>query len=206
MIERLQFKFYICILIFIMILEQELYQQTKHATRVVISGNAKKNALTKMVLHVMDYYDKTVDYVIKDSKQIAHNEFIVIEASNQPELLVPNIALLSNTLLSDFETVKFLNAITNGGILVYNEEDEVLSKLVEACSNTIKKYPYKKPDVTVENGIFYLDTNEGKLPLEIADQHTLDHILGVKWICQHMGIDEDDFYEAVGTFRVSSSE
>ncbi|MET2983897.1 UDP-N-acetylmuramoyl-tripeptide--D-alanyl-D-alanine ligase [Aureibaculum conchae] len=185
-----------------MILEQELYQQTKHATRVVIEGNIKKNALTKMVLHVMDYCDKTVDYVIKDSKQIAHNEFIVIEADKQPELLLPNIALLNSALPSDFETVKFLSAITNGGILVFNEEDEVLSKLVEACSNTIKKYPYQKPNFTVENGTFSLDTNEGKLPLEIADQNIVEHILGAKWICQHMGVDEDDFYEAIGTFRV----
>ena len=32
----------------------------------------------------------------------------------------------------------------------------------------IKKYPYQAPNFTLENGIYYLDTKEGKLPLEIS--------------------------------------
>jgi UDP-N-acetylmuramate: L-alanyl-gamma-D-glutamyl-meso-diaminopimelate ligase len=32
----------------------------------------------------------------------------------------------------------------------------------------------------------------------------LNNLAGAKWICQHMGIDEDDFYEAISTFKGAS--
>jgi len=32
----------------------------------------------------------------------------------------------------------------------------------------------------------------------------LNNLAGAKWICQHMGIDEDDFYEAIATFKGAS--
>ena len=98
----------------------------------------------------------------------------------------------------------FINSITNGGILVYNEEDEIVKKLVEESTSTIKKYPYSTPDCFIENGITYLQTEEGDLPLEVFGKHNLQNVAGAKWICQHMGIDEDDFYEAIASFKGAS--
>ncbi|MBT8303677.1 MAG: peptidoglycan synthetase, partial [Bacteroidia bacterium] len=34
--------------------------------------------------------------------------------------------------------------------------------------------------------------------------HNLNNLAGAKWICQNMGIDEDDFYEAIATFKGAS--
>jgi UDP-N-acetylmuramate: L-alanyl-gamma-D-glutamyl-meso-diaminopimelate ligase len=42
------------------------------------------------------------------------------------------------------------------------------------------------------------------LPLEIFGKHNLQNLAGAKWICQHMGIDEDDFYEAIESFSGAS--
>jgi UDP-N-acetylmuramate: L-alanyl-gamma-D-glutamyl-meso-diaminopimelate ligase len=42
------------------------------------------------------------------------------------------------------------------------------------------------------------------LPLEIFGNHNLQNLAGAKWICQHMGIDEDDFYEAIASFTGAS--
>jgi len=42
------------------------------------------------------------------------------------------------------------------------------------------------------------------LPIEIFGKHNLNNLAGAKWICQHMGIDEDDFYEAITTFKGAS--
>jgi UDP-N-acetylmuramate: L-alanyl-gamma-D-glutamyl-meso-diaminopimelate ligase len=39
------------------------------------------------------------------------------------------------------------------------------------------------------------------MPLEIFGQHNLNNLAGAKWICQHMGIDELDFYEAIASFK-----
>jgi UDP-N-acetylmuramate: L-alanyl-gamma-D-glutamyl-meso-diaminopimelate ligase len=42
------------------------------------------------------------------------------------------------------------------------------------------------------------------MPLEIFGDHNLQNLAGAKWICQCMGIDEDDFYEAIASFKGAS--
>ena len=32
----------------------------------------------------------------------------------------------------------------------------------------------------------------------------MQNLAGAKWICQHMGVDEDDFYEAIASFKGAS--
>ena len=46
---------------------------------------------------------------------------------------------------------------------------------------------------------------EGPMPLRnIWSNIILNNLAGAKWICQHMGIDEDDFYEAISSFKGAS--
>jgi len=42
------------------------------------------------------------------------------------------------------------------------------------------------------------------MPIEIFGKHNLSNLAGAKWICQNMGVDEDDFYEAIATFAGAS--
>lgn len=210
-----------------------LYEQSKNKTRVVIGGSHGKTSITSMILHVMHYHDKDVDYMVGAQldgfDNMVHlteeNEFVVLEGDEylsspidrRPKfhLYKPNIALLSGIAwdhINVFPTYDnyvdqfkiFVECLTNGGIMVYNEEDDEVKSVVEESTNTIKKYPYKTPEYTIENGITYLDTSEGKLPLEIFGKHNLQNLAGAKWICQHMGVDEDDFYEAIATFKGAS--
>jgi UDP-N-acetylmuramate: L-alanyl-gamma-D-glutamyl-meso-diaminopimelate ligase len=88
--------------------------------------------------------------------------------------------------------------------MVYNEEDDIVKNVVENTKNTIKKYPYKTPKFRIENGITFIDTPEGEIPLEIFGIHNLQNMAGAKWICQHMGVGEDEFYEAISTFKGAS--
>ncbi|MBJ2173462.1 hypothetical protein JBL43_04395 [Aureibaculum sp. A20] len=185
-----------------MISEQQLYQQVQGKTRVVILASKDENNITAMLLHVLNYYDKQVDFVLANGKQSIDesNEFIVIEAAKNADALKGNIALVID-VNPEIHTAGFVNSITNGGMLVYYEEVAAVKLIVESSTNTIKKYPYKAPDYSFENEVYFIDTNEGKLPLEITNENDIKHLLGAKWICQHMGVDEDDFYEAVGEFR-----
>ena len=61
------------------------------------------------------------------------------------------------------------------------------------------------PDYSIRNGITYLQTVEGELPLEIFGRHNLSNLMGAKWICQQMGVDEDDFYQAISCFKGASN-
>ncbi len=210
-----------------------LYEQSKDKTRVVIGGSHGKTTITSMILHVLNYHDKKVDYMVGAQldgfETMVHlttdNEFIVLEGDEylsspidmRPKfhLYKPNIALLSGIAwdhINVFPTFEnyvdqfkiFTDSMTNGGSMVYNIEDENVKEVVETSENHIKKYPYATPKHFIENGITYLETEEGNLPLEIFGKHNLQNLAGAKWICQHMGIDEDDFYEAIASFKGAS--
>ena len=210
-----------------------LFEQSKDKTRVVIGGSHGKTTITSMILHVLNYHDREVDYMVGAQldgfETMVHlttdNEFIVLEGDEylsspidmRPKfhLYKPNIALLSGiawdhiNVFPTFENYKeqfsiFTDSLTNGGSMVYNEEDENVVAVVENSINHIKKYPYRTPDHFIDNGITYLETTSGDLPLEIFGKHNLQNLAGAKWICQHMGIDEDDFYEAIASFKGAS--
>lgn len=210
-----------------------LYQQSKYKTRVVIGGSHGKTSITSMILHVLDYVEKDVDYMVGAQLEgfdrmvslNPANDFMVLEGDEylssaldlRPKfhLYKPNIALLSGIAwdhINVFPTFEnyveqfaiFLEQITPGGAIVYNEEDEQVKAVVEACTQPIKKYPYRTPDYEVEDGETLLHTPDGPMPLQIFGKHNLSNLEGARWICQLMGVDAEDFYEAISTFKGAS--
>ena len=210
-----------------------LYEQSKNKTRVVIGGSHGKTTITSMILHVMHFHNIEVDYMVgaqlEGFETMVHltetNDFIVLEGDEylsspmdrRPKfhLYQPNIALISGIAwdhinvfptyeiyVEQFET--FIKLITNGGILVYNEDDAEVKRVAEAATNPIRKLPYSTPKYTVENGITLLETPEGPMPIEVFGAHNLNNLAGAKWICQNMGVDEADFYEAIASFKGAS--
>jgi UDP-N-acetylmuramate: L-alanyl-gamma-D-glutamyl-meso-diaminopimelate ligase len=130
-------------------------------------------------------------------------------------LYYPNIALISGIAwdhINVFPTYEnyveqfeiFIQKITNGGILVYNEDDSEVKRVAEAATNPIRKLAYHTPKYTVEDGITLLETPEGAMPIEVFGAHNLNNLAGAKWICQNMGVDEADFYQAIATFKGAS--
>ena len=79
-----------------------------------------------------------------------------------------------------------------------------MTSIVENSNNQIRKFPYQTPQHTIKAGVTYLDTEEGPLPLEVFGAHNLNNLAGSKWICQQMGVDQDDFYEAISSFSGAS--
>jgi UDP-N-acetylmuramate: L-alanyl-gamma-D-glutamyl-meso-diaminopimelate ligase len=210
-----------------------LYEQSKFKTRVVIGGSHGKTTITSMILHVMHYFNRDLDYMVGAQlegfdvmvKLTDDNDFIILEGDEylsspidrRPKfhLYKPNIALLSGIAwdhINVFPTWKnyveqfriFVDSIVEGGSVTYNIEDTEVKKLVEGSENTIRKFPYQTPEYQVENGITILETEEGSMPIEIFGKHNLNNLAGAKWICQQIGIDENDFYEAISSFQGAS--
>ena len=210
-----------------------LYEQSKNKTRVVIGGSHGKTTITSMILHVMHYQNIEVDYMVGAQLEgfdtMVHlteeNDFIVLEGDEylsspidrRPKfhLYQPNIALISGIAwdhINVFPTYDFyveqfeifINKITNGGILVYNEDDSEVRRVAEAATNPIRKIPYTTPKYEVKDGVTLLETPEGAMPIEVFGAHNLNNLAGAKWICQNMGVDEADFYEAIASFKGAS--
>lgn len=90
-----------------------LYEQSKKKTRVVIGGSHGKTTITSMILHVLNYHGREVDYMVgaqlEGFDRMVHltedNDFMVLEGDEylsspidrRPKfhLYKPNIALLS---------------------------------------------------------------------------------------------------------------
>lgn len=210
-----------------------LYEQSKHKTRVVIGGSHGKTTITSMILHVMHFHGIKVDYMVGAQLEgfdtMVHlttdNDFIVLEGDEylssptdrRPKfhLYQPNIALISGiawdhinvfptyeNYVGQFET--FIKLITNGGMLVYNENDAEVKRVAEAATNPIRKIPYTTPNYSVKDGVTLLETPEGDMPIEVFGAHNLNNLAGAKWICQAMGVDEAEFYEAIASFKGAS--
>ncbi len=210
-----------------------LFEHSKQKTRVVIGGSHGKTTITAMILHVLHYHNKEVDYMLGAQldgfENAVHltqeNDFILLEGDEylsspidlRPKFHIyqPNIALLSGIAwdhINVFPTFEdyvkqfevFLETMTNGSTLVYNENDHVLADLAKNATKPTRKHAYSIPNYSIEDGETFIETPEGDLPLEIFGEHNLENLAGAKWICQHMGIDEDDFYEAIASFKGAS--
>ena len=210
-----------------------IYEHSKNKTRVVIGGSHGKTTITSMILHVMNYHNVAVDFLVgaqlEGFTNMVHltkeNDFMVIEGDEylssptdlRPKfhLYKPNIALISGIAwdhINVFPTFEnyvdqfkmFIDKITNGGILIYNEDDETVKQIVEEADKPIRKLPYSLPEYTIDNGVTYLETLDGSMPIEVFGAHNLSNLAGAKWICQNMGIDEAEFYEAIASFKGAS--
>jgi len=103
-----------------------LYEQSKLKTRVVIGGSHGKTTITSMILHVLHYHNKEVDYMVgaqlEGFETMVHlteeNDFMVLEGDEylsspidlRPKfhLYQPNIALLSGIAWDHINVFKTL--------------------------------------------------------------------------------------------------
>lgn len=210
-----------------------LYEQSKDKTRVVIAGSHGKTSITAMVLHVLNYHNRDCDYMLgaqlegfKTMVRITeHNEFMLLEGDEylsspidrRPKFLHyrPNICLISGiawdhvnvfpTFESYVDQFRMLTeAIEPGGALVYNELDEELVRLVESSTHEVKKFPYAYPEFEIKDGIVSLQTEEGMVPLSIFGKHNMNNLEGARWICNQMGLSDEEFYAAIPDFKGAS--
>ncbi|HIC8643300.1 UDP-N-acetylmuramate--L-alanine ligase [Elizabethkingia meningoseptica] len=210
-----------------------LYEQSKSKTRVVIGGSHGKTTITSMILHVLHFHQKDVDFMVGAQldgfdvmvKLTEENDFMVLEGDEylsstlDPRskflLYQPNIALISGIAwdhINVFKTFddyidqfrKFLATITPGGSLVYNEEDEEVVKVVEGAENYFRKMPYRTPEYQITDGVVNLITSVGHIPLSVFGQHNLLNMEGARLICQQLGIMEEEFYDAIMSFKGAS--
>lgn len=210
-----------------------LYEQSKDKTRIVIGGSHGKTTITSMILHVLNFHHKDTDYMVGAQlegfdcmvKITPENDFMILEGDEylsstlDPRskflLYQPNIALISGIAwdhINVFKTFddyveqfrKFVATITPGGVLVYNEEDPEVVKVVESAENYFRKMPYRTPEYAISNGIVNLKTEMGDVPLSVFGAHNLLNMEGARLICNQLGIQDEEFYEAIMSFKGAS--
>ncbi len=210
-----------------------LYEASKDKTRVVITGSHGKTSITAMILHALNFHGHDCDYMVGAQlegfdtmvKITDENEFMLIEGDEylsspldpRPKFIhyKPNIALLSGIAWDHYNVFPnyqdyfhqfelLMECIDSGGLIIYNEDDPEVVRVVEESKNEIKKFPYGKPKYHVENRKFVLETFEGDLDLKVFGAHNMSNLEGARWICSQMGLTDEEFYEAIVEFEGAS--
>lgn len=210
-----------------------IYNQTKKKTRVVIGGSHGKTTITAMILHVLNACGVDADYMVgaqlegfdtmvkltKEAKiaVLEGDEYLSSPIDRRPKfhLYKPNIALLSGiawdhvNVFPTFENYveqfdMFVDLISKKGKLIYCIDDTEVKKVAEESDNDISLLPYSVPPHVIENGITYLLTDKGKIPLKVFGNHNLVNLNGARLVCSSLGVSEDDFYAAIQSFKGAS--
>ena len=207
-----------------------IYEQSKSKKRIVIGGSHGKTTITSMILHVLNYYGKNFDYLVgaqlagfetmvkltDDAPVIIleGDEYLSSPIDRRPKfhLYHANIAVLSGIAwdhINVFPTfadyneqfAKFLDTIEDNGTLIYCKDDENLLNLVNNFQGNLNNIPYSSLPNKVVNGITYIQTQEGDIPLSVFGNHNILNLNAAKLVCLELGIDEKSFFEAIQSFN-----
>lgn len=210
-----------------------IFRQSEKKTRVVIAGSHGKTTITSMVLHVANYHGLNLDFMVGAQLEgfdtmvrlTEEAEFILLEGdeylSSPLDLRSkflwyrPHIALISGISWDHINVFKteeayldtfrqFIASLEEGGVLIYNEEDELLRPLAVGHNRPTRKIPYRTPGYRVEDHTMILETAEGDLPLQVFGRHNLQNLEGARLVCNRLGIMDEAFYEAISSFRGAS--
>ncbi len=209
-----------------------LYEQSKDKIRIVIGGSHGKTTITSMIIHVLQQNGIDCDYMVgaqldgfevmvKLSEEakimvIEGDEYLTSPIDRRPKFHVyqPTIGIVSgiawdhinvfptfDIYVKQFEI--FANMIPADGRFIYCVDDEVLPKLSEKITGT-NKQPYGVHPYHIENGISYLETKFGNVPLQIFGKHNLTNLNAARYACEAVGVDAEQFYKAIASFKGAS--
>ncbi len=211
-----------------------LYEQSKEKTRIVIGGSHGKTTITAMILHVVRENGPDCDYMVGAQLEgfdvmvrlseearfiiLEGDEYLTSPVDRRPKfhLYRPDIALLSGIAwdhINVFPTFEdyleqfriFIGLISQGGMLIYCNEDEALRKICSSIRPDIRKLPYSYPDYLVESGITKIRYNNKEIPLQVFGRHNLLNLNGARLICNTLGITDEQFYDSIKSFKGASN-
>ncbi|MGV9011552.1 MAG: UDP-N-acetylmuramate--L-alanine ligase [Flavobacteriales bacterium] len=128
-------------------------------------------------------------------------------------LYKPDIALVSGIAwdhINVFKTFQsyvdqfgiFMDLIEPGGKLIYCAEDPVVVELADARKgrSEVAQVPYGVPPHVIRDGATVLLTDHGEIPLKVFGKHNLMNLEGARHVCHQLGIGDQEFYSAIGSF------
>ncbi len=210
-----------------------VFEESKQKTRVVVGGSHGKTTTTSMIMHVLKIAQKHFDYLVgarlegfEQSVNISDAPVIICEGDEYPASVIekrpkfhffyPHIAIITGIAwdhINVFPTFEnyleqfriFVDKIEPGGVLIYNETEEVLKQLITANPrNNISYQPYGIPDHAINNGKTSVKIENAKGDLGVFGNHNLLNLHAAYFACKHLGITAETFVNAIGNFTGAS--
>lgn len=146
---------------------------------------------------------------------IEGDEYASSPIDSRPKFLhyQPHIALISgiawdhvNTYptweeyVDQFESLA--EAMPKAGVLIFDESDDMLDVIGQKERADITKIPYTVHPNEILNGQTHLVTKQGRrIAVQIFGDHNMKNIAGAMAVCDRIGITEEQFYDAIPTFK-----
>lgn len=206
-----------------------IYNHSIDKQRVIIAGSHGKTTITGIVVHVLNYYNRSFDYVIgarikgiDNPVKLSDAPLIVIEGDEYlcsaldptPKFLryQHHIGLISgvawdhaNVFPTEEEYLKqfdkFADQTPKSGILIFCDSDPMVSVVGNKQRADVTSVPYKAHSHAVENGQEYLTNGKERIPIRIFGNHNLQNISGAKELLKKIGISSEQFYKAISSFE-----
>lgn len=208
-----------------------IYQESKTKLRVVVGGSHGKTTTTSMIMHVLKKTGKCFDYLVgarlegfDQSVNITDAPLIICEGDEYPasaiekrpkfHFLFPHIAIITGIAwdhINVFPTFdiyiaqfkEFIKKIEPAGVLIYNETDPVLNKLVNEYA-TGRKIGYGLPEHTIENGVTSIRLADAEGTLKVFGNHNLLNIQAAYIACAELGVSSVEFVRSIESFTGAS--
>lgn len=210
-----------------------IYHESQQKKRIVVGGSHGKTTTTSMIMHVLRTLNQKFDYLVgaklagfDQSVDITDAPVIVCEGDEYPasaierkpkfHFLFPHVAILTGiawdhiNVFPTFEFyleqfVIFINKIEAGGLLIYNQSDPVLDKLVKEHHRADLRYqPYGVPTHTIDNGATTVSIEGHATGLKVFGNHNLMNLYAAYYACAEIGISAADFVQAIANFTGAS--
>lgn len=207
---------------------QYVYEVSKNKKRVVVAGSHGKTTITSMIMHILRMNNMEFDYLVgarvagfDQSVQLSDAPLIILEGDEYPASVIekrpkvffyhPHISVLSGiawdhinvfptyeNYCSQFE--QYLQGMTAGASLYYNNEDEEVKRIVTGSAQHLDRKSYNMPAFHYEDGIAILDTDNGPLEVSVFGRHNLLNMQAAIGVCMELGISKEACYTAIASF------
>jgi len=151
---------------------------------------------------------------------IEGDEYLSSPIDRRPKfhLYQPDIAILSGIAwdhINVFPTFEiyleqfriFAREMPVNGTLFYCEDDADLRSLLSDSEINVEKLAYSIPNHIIENGKTTLISEAGfsNTQLCIFGKHNLMNLNGARLVCEKLGVEKNDFLEAIASFKGASN-
>lgn len=222
-----------------------IYQESRDKTRVVVGGSHGKTTTTAMIMNVLKDAGRDFDYLVgarlegfSQSVNITRAPVIVCEGDEYPastlekrpkfHFLFPHIAVLTGIAwdhINVFPTFEiyleqfriFMDKIEPGGVLIYNETDPVLTRLVKehvaagkgevtggkgdvAGAKPLRTIGYAVPEHRIENGITVVTLEGQSGALKVFGEHNLLNLHAAYLVAKELGVGTAEFLKGMASF------
>jgi UDP-N-acetylmuramate: L-alanyl-gamma-D-glutamyl-meso-diaminopimelate ligase len=209
-------------------------RESRDKTRIVVGGSHGKTTTTAMIMHVLRETGHLFDWLVgaklegfSQSVQVTDAPLIICEGDEYPasviekrpkfHFLFPHVAIITGIAwdhINVFPTFDFyleqfsifIDKIEPGGLLIYNETDPVLKKLVEEhqSASRIRKKGYGIPAHRIIDGKTQATLNGVEGLLNVFGDHNLLNMQAAHLACETCGINAGTFLNAISNFTGAS--